>query len=313
VGLPGSYPSPEVLRLSPASLPVDGGILTLSGTSFGPGPCPDPGLPSGVLLLVTLPPDLSVPLVFAPRTRAWAPASALVKVEVPCEVVEWSDTTITCRAPPALDATAGLRVVAGGQNASVADPVQYQAPAVSRVTPHGPVWTPGGSLVTVEGTGFPLPPWPVAVLVGDALCVVEQGSRAATSLDCVVPRGVGTVPVVVFSPLQQGNTTVQLTYAPPIISAIHTPGERPIAGGFVVEVLGQVGWESCDLISCEERVVLYAPPCAAWAAGGLLAHRHLRGVMHAPTAPPPPVFTELLSWRHHSDHRWIVLYWRGCV
>jgi hypothetical protein len=96
--------------------------------------------------------------------------------------------------------------------------------------------------VTITGAGFPLPPWPIAVLVGDALCVTVNASRVSTtSLDCVVPRGVGTALVTVFTPLQGSNSTVTLTYAAPIIARVSTPDGRPIVGGFRVEVEGEVG------------------------------------------------------------------------
>jgi hypothetical protein len=239
VALPGGYPPPAILRVSPTEVPIEGGALTINGSSFGYGPCADPGRLSAVLLRLT--PAPVIPLTFNPGSRVWIPASALVPVDVNCTIVSWSDDGIVCRAPPGLDASVALRVVVGGQSVQATGPLRYGAPIVATVAAASPVSTAGGTLLTVSGAGFPLPPWPVAVLVGDAPCAVVTPSRVtSTSLTCVAPRGVGTVRVVVFTPLQGSNGTASLTYAPPAITNVSTPEGRPIAGGFTVQVAGAV-------------------------------------------------------------------------
>jgi hypothetical protein len=120
----------------------------------------------------------------------------------------------------------------------------YEPPVIVAVTAGpGGVGTRGGSVITVTGRGFPLPPWPVAVLVGAPAqeCVILDSSRTdSTSFQCVVPRGRGTVPLSLHTP-GQWVAGAPLVYAPPRISEVlPTDGDRPIEGGFRVTVVGAV-------------------------------------------------------------------------
>jgi hypothetical protein len=236
------YAAAVITQVTPGVLPVGGGTLVITGDNFGPGPCGAAARPSGVLLGVTQVPDVGVPLSFQPASRTWAPSSALVRADAECHAVQWSPTTITCTVPPGVDASVTLSVMVAGQAMQWPGVVGFEAPVVTGVTSLQPVGTPGGTAVTVLGAGFPLPPWPLAVLVGDAPCVVvNASSRVSTvSLTCVAPRGVGTQTVTVFSPLQSSNVTGRLTYAAPTISDVTTLSGRPIEGGFAVTVQGAV-------------------------------------------------------------------------
>jgi hypothetical protein len=190
-------------------------------------------------------------LTFSPGLHTWSPQSVLVLGLTPCHTLSWTPTSIQCTAPPALDPSATLVVIVGGQSTTLPDALAYQGPVVLTVTSLGPVGTPGGGVVTVTGSGFPPPPWPVAVLAGDAPCAVVNESRvSAGTLQCVAPRGVGVVQVGVYTPLQAPNATGSLTYAPPSILHVDTQGERPIVGGFVVEVQGQVGGATGRSMAC---------------------------------------------------------------
>jgi hypothetical protein len=242
VTLPGAYAAPLVTQLAPSVLSVDGGVVVLNGTNFGPGPCTDAWRRSAVLLRVTGVPLDASGLAFTAATRSWSPASALVATDAECGVRHWSPTGIVCLAPPGLDALVDVRVVVGGQSVAVPTQLSYAAPAVSQVAAAQAVNTTGGTVVTVTGTGLPPPPWPVAVLVGDAVCDVVPASRVGSeSVSCVVPRGVGTVAVSVHSPLQASNVTGTLAYARPVITALAGSVDRPIDGGFPVVVHGAVG------------------------------------------------------------------------
>jgi hypothetical protein len=241
------YAAPVIIQVIPGVLPVGGGTLVIAGDNFGPGPCGAAARgaaarPSGVLLGVTQVPDVGVTLSFQPATRTWAPSSALVRADVECHAVQWSPTTITCTVPPGVDASVAVTVIVAGQAMQWLGVVGFEAPVVTGVTSLQPVGTPGGTTVTVLGTGFPLPPWPLAVLVGDAPCVVVNASSRAstTSVACVAPRGVGTLTVTVHTPLQSSNVTGSLTYAAPTIADVTTLSGRPIEGGFAVTVQGAV-------------------------------------------------------------------------
>jgi hypothetical protein len=246
-----------VTRLTPDALPGEGGLLTIVGANFGTSPCSDSWRRSAVLLRLTAAPSPPSSLVFVAATRTWSPASALVASDVECSVEQWEPSTITCRAPPGVDASVAVQVVVGGQATAVGLPLGYVAPVVLAVAAAGPVGTQGGALVTVAGTGFPLHPWPVAVLLGGALCEVVNVSRASsTALSCVAPQGHGLAQVSVHSPLQYSNGTVALTYAPPTITEVSTPQGRPLSGGFPVLLRGSVrGFGGpCDALLCRPFV-----------------------------------------------------------
>lgn len=250
--LPGAYAAPSVARVTPDSLSVDGGLVTIVGANFGPGPCANPGRLSAVALRVT-PTDSISSATFHPATRTWSSVPGPQDAE--CVVVQWTPSAIVCRAPPGADRAVPLRITAAGQSTVVEGALGYDPPVVSAVTSAAGVGTAGGTAVAVTGSGFPLPPWPVVVLAGESPCAVVGGVRTTTAVMCVVPRGVGTVQVVVLTPVQSSNVTAPLTYAPPEIASVVTSAGRPIAGGFVVEVVGQVR-RGGDLARCFCTVVL---------------------------------------------------------
>jgi hypothetical protein len=241
VSMPGGYAPAVVTRMSPAVLPVEGGLVTVDGINFGASPCGDGWRRSMVLLRVTVPPSPTSSVTFSAATRTWGPASALTASEVECAVEQWEPSAVVCRAPPGLDASVAVRVVVGGQATTVGLPLGYAAPSVTAVAAAGPVGTPGGALVTVTGTGFPQPPWPVAVVMGGALCDVVNAPRAtSTALTCVAPRGLGLALLSVHSPLQSSNGTAAVAYAPPTIIDVSTPQGRALDGGFPIFVRGSV-------------------------------------------------------------------------
>jgi hypothetical protein len=236
--LPGGYQPPELFEVSPRFLPNEGGLLTILGVNFGSDACSDG---QRVLLHMTPAPNDSDSFTFDPITLTWSPVSALARRLIECTPLDWAPTRIVCQAPPGTDAGVGVQVFVGGQAAQLQPSIAYAAPVVTAVTETEPIRTAGGSLVTLGGTGFPVPPWPVAVLVGDAPCIVINSSRlSSTSLMCVVPQGAGRAEVIVASASQVSNVTATLTYAPPAIINVSTPLARAVSGGFPVEVFGRV-------------------------------------------------------------------------
>jgi hypothetical protein len=236
------YRAPSIVSVLPPVLPVAGGLISISGTDFGDGPCSNPTLPSTVALLLT-PPTTSATATFNPGTRQWDASPPLALALANCTLQSWTSSLIRCTVPPGLDPNVTLVVTAGGQARTVLGQLHMEAPALLGVVPDGVVSTAGGSIVEVQGSGFPLPPWPVAVLVGDTICEVLAASRMASdSLRCRAPRGFGRAGVAVFSPLQESpsNASASVVYSPPVITDVVTPSRRPIEGGFPVVVTGQV-------------------------------------------------------------------------
>jgi hypothetical protein len=227
--------------VTPETMPIEGGVITINGTGFGPQQCTDAALLSKVLLHVSAVPAPGTASTFDPRSGAWSLDPPLATLEVECAVQAWAQELILCRAPPGLDASAPLRVVVGNQSVVPSTRLRFAAPTVASVACNCSVGTSGGDVVTVVGTGFPLPPWPVAVLVGGTPCSIVDSSRTTTaSLACQTPPGVGTVEVSVNTPLQTASVVATLAYGPPSIVRVSTPLGRPIGGSFPVEVDGEV-------------------------------------------------------------------------
>ncbi len=153
----------------------------------------------------------------------------------------WNASAIACLAPPAYDLVTPLRLSVGGQEVLLPAALGYAPPVVTATARRsGAFPTAGGGVLALSGSGFPLPPWPVAVLVGSLPCVVDAGTRSTTELQCVLPRGAGAVIVVVRTPVGRGSEPVAIAYDPPGVSDVVTPAGRPIEGHFLVELRGTV-------------------------------------------------------------------------
>ncbi len=185
--------------------------------------------------------DPSGPLpVLNTTSGTWGPPGALVQVYVPCAVTSWAPTSITCTAPPGLDASVPLRITAGGQALVATQRTGYAPPVITAVVPQEALGTPGGGLVAVTGTDFPDIAWPMAVLVGGAQCGVV--TRNTSAITCRVPRGAGRALVVVSTPLQSSaaGSGLSVVYAAPEVEGVVTPVGRPVDGGFPVIARGRV-------------------------------------------------------------------------
>ncbi len=237
------YQAPTVAGVTPRVMPIGGGSITIFGADFGSGPCSSAPLRSAVTVLVTPVPGPGVSATFDAGTWVWSTFPPLATTPVNCSVLSWVHTAIQCMVPPSVDPNVTLVISVGGQVVTTRNALHMEAPVLSAVVPREAINTPGGAVVEVQGSGFPLPPWPVAVLVGGGLCDVEASSRTTTtSLRCRVPRGVGRVSVSLESPLQGSapNASNSLTYDKPAIISVSTPYGRPLEGNFSVAVEGRV-------------------------------------------------------------------------
>ncbi len=238
------YAAPTISVVVPLVLPIEGGQVTIVGTNFGPAPCAFAG-PSRVDFRVT---QLTGPASFNTSSGQWSPSDTLAVVRVRCNVTAWSPGSINCTAPPGLDSEVTVQVVVGGQAGESAAAVGFAAPTVLSFATAGRVGTAGGALLLITGSGFPDPPWPLVVAVGPHLCALVPGGRSHTAVNCTLPRGWGRQPIVVQTPLQASLQPMVLQYDGPMISSVATPGGRPIEGGFLIEVQGQVR-DHCALLS----------------------------------------------------------------
>jgi hypothetical protein len=241
------YAPPNVTAVSPGHLPIAGGVVTVTGSGFGPMPCALPGVRSLVEVRVTAAPLPGQTAEFSTARGGWVITPPLPLVDIMCNVLQWSPSSITCTVPPGLNAAAAVLVTVGGQLGATSGSVAFEAPVLfDVVTPAAPP-TVGGTLITVYGRGFPPLAWPLAVVVGGALCEVVEVARSDTRVTCHAPRGGGAQPVVVFTPLQSSNQSLSLTYAPPRLASLATPRGRPVEGGFPVVVTGEVGRRGCSV------------------------------------------------------------------
>lgn len=178
--------------------------------------------------------------VFNSTSGAWGPPGAVAQVYLPCAVTAWGPTSVTCTAPPGLDAAVAARLTAGGQAVVATQRTGYSPPVLAAAVPVQALGTPGGGLVVVTGTGFPATPWPVVVLVGGAECAVV--SRNDTAITCRAPRGAGRALVAVSTPLQSSAVVpgLSVVYAAPEVDDVAAPLGRSIDGGFPLVVRGRV-------------------------------------------------------------------------
>ena len=148
-----------------------------------------------------------------------------------------SSTSLTCTTTAHAAGAVTVTVTnADTQQGSKSTAFTYvDAPTVLSVSPNsGP--TPGGTSVTLTGTGFTGTP---SVTFGGAACTAVNRT-SATSLTCVTPaRPAGAVTVIVTNPdTQQGSKPTAYTYvaAPTVVSV--SPSGGPLAGGAAVTVAG---------------------------------------------------------------------------
>ena len=145
---------------------------------------------------------------------------------IPCRVVTWTSTAVTCDAPAGIDGSPAITVAIGGQS-TTATLLHFAPPTVSTVSPAVGVSTAGGSTVLVVGSDIPSPGmgFPVAVTIGTVVtqCDWLSGSAAVTTMRCRVPPGSGSVPVVVHTASQSSSGDSGLQYAVPSLSAISPP------------------------------------------------------------------------------------------
>jgi hypothetical protein len=249
--VPVGYAPPEVTAVSPTTLPITGSVVSITGLHFGSAACPQTDRRSDVWLQVTQAPAESSTTTFDVLAGHWTSSALQISAPmfVPCPVTVWRDTFIECVAPPGLDSTVVLRVTAGGQVNITTGLLGYIRPFVQSVVTPERARSVGGTVLTVTGTGFPAPPWPLAVVVGGALCdILPDGRSSATSITCRTPRGGGVAPVTVHTLLQASLATdvLPLVYASPVVTRVDPEEQaRPVEGGFVVSVYGDVRELTC--------------------------------------------------------------------
>jgi hypothetical protein len=258
------YGMPVIASISPSRLPTDGGEITIVGHNFGNEPCDDTRLRSEVTLMMVQPPTAT-----PSDALLWSSWSAfdviqrrfnrsLAMSSVPCQVLHWSPTRINCTVPAGIDGSVTVTVRAGGQNVSVAGLLGFHAPVlsaavtVSAADPStaldaSPV-TRGGSWIRVNGSDIPGPQWPMVIVVGTTPCDIIEALRTGTSAVCAVPAGAGSsVPLTMYSPVQQSANALQLSYAAPEVYAVETPSGVSVNGGFLLLVTGKVHFHTTVL------------------------------------------------------------------
>jgi hypothetical protein len=236
------YARPVVTAVAPSRVNVTGGPVTITGVDFGEADAAQLGVGSFVHVVSTPQPPSEAALSFNVTSRSWLFAVGGTPVPAPCRVTRWAPTAIECDLPPGVDPAPVLRVTVGGQVNATVGLMGYAGPVVTRVTPLGALGTPGGTVLAINGSGFPLAPWPLVVVVGDTVCGAVPNSRTVTGVQCYLPRGAGVAAVTVHTPVQASlpSDVPPLVYARPEITSVDTPQGRPIEGGFRVVVRGRV-------------------------------------------------------------------------
>jgi hypothetical protein len=235
------YLTHAVTSVEPTGVPMTGGNITIRGIGFGLGVCVHSLRASTVQVVVTRAPANASDLTFDPQAPVVPGAAALLRELLPCNVTSWTDTEVACMVPPGVDPAVGLEVGVGGRVNSTTGLFGFAAPVLyDAAFPGGAPPTVGGTVMSINGSGFPLLPWPVRVTVGGRVCAVVPDTRSDTRVDCVVPRGAGAVDVALYTALQPAANTVRVAYEGPLITSVTTPSGRPVDGLFPVLIRGQV-------------------------------------------------------------------------
>ncbi len=224
-GLPAAkftYDPPTLSSVAPNHGPAAGGtVLTITGTSFGPGTTVRVGgkpasnvtvNPAGTLVLATTP--------------AGAGAGQTVEVRV-------------------------------GTN-SVFDTFDYDAPAVASLdVTHGPA--AGGTTLTITGTGFAPAAADHLVFLGGNPATVVSANAAGTRLVVTTPAGAGADRAVFVIVGNRPSNTVLFSYDPPTVTGIST-GHGPAAGGTTLTIFGANFGPGGAAVTIGGRPAPLAPP-----------------------------------------------------
>lgn len=223
---------PQVFTVQPSLIHTSGGLVTLTGSSFGTLPCSWSNFYSVTLAGSAVQPAPA----FYLDSRQFA---YMYPVSVSCTVLTWSDSNITCTAPPSVDMLSSVVVSTGRQSAAIS--LTFETPNVTDVTLVSQTLpsTAGGDAIVVYGSGFGDATWPVAVVIGDQAATIQSHTNAV--IFATMPAGAGSsVPLRVHTPQRASNIVNTISYGPPRVSNISTPQGRPCSGQFDLIVHGEV-------------------------------------------------------------------------
>ena len=225
------FPAPQLVGASPNVFQTSGGMLTLTGASFGGSACAG----SGVSLLLTSTAAIQASYFQASSMQFVVPGTPSL---VACAILYWSDTNVNCSVPAGLDPVVNVRVFVSAAVSSLPQQISYGAPAVTSVLPVDYLFsTSAGEVLTIIGTGFGPSSFPIAVLIGPpgSQTMLEMLSHTDTSISArlLFSRGGANLPVTVMTPLQARTAAgITVSFYPPLLLSMTPPGGRPVTGNF---------------------------------------------------------------------------------
>lgn len=129
----------------------------------------------------------------------------------PVTTGSWTHGLITFPLPAGQGATNAIELTVGGQ--STATNYRYGAPSITGINPmSGP--PAGGNTVVIMGNNFGTTP---IVTIGSSVCTLQMNSH--TMIQCLVPPGSGTQPVVVTVAGQRSTSGTTYTYGSGAVDA----------------------------------------------------------------------------------------------
>lgn len=202
------------------------------------------------------------PITLAISGADFGPSPSASVGSTACAVIDASDSTLTCTAPPLAAGQYSVVVRnAGGASPAAQITVGVAPPAVSNVLP-GSFDTPGGVSIDITGSFLGAPG---TVTVGGAICPVIAWST--TSIRCTVPPGEGTQPVVVTTSLGLQSSPYAVSYRAPALFSL-MPTTLPFTGGMLT-ITGvnfgpaptvSVGSTACAIASASHTQIACAAP-----------------------------------------------------
>ena len=191
-----SYLAPTVSSVSPSTVSVTGGVITIGGANFG----------ASKFSISVLVGGINCPVLATPT----------------------SHSSVKCTMPPGYGADHAIVVTVDGQASSEKKYVSYASPSVSTISPSSTIPVSGGTL-TITGNNFFS--GKTTVFIGKKSCTgVSVSSK--TKLTCKVPAGAGadhTVTVIVGG--QSTTASALFSYKSPFVSSISPSSTIPVSGG----------------------------------------------------------------------------------
>ena len=160
---------------------------------------------------------------------------------VECEVKSVKSSEITCKTGPHASGTVDIVVSGNGVSATLSQKYTYDSGLEARITGLSPTKGPvyGGSVLTISGTGFPVEPSEVEVMLGGSTCRIVNAT--ATEIKCILPRNPPGEASVIVDTTKNGRASYsgpKMNYTYVLSVTDVSPKRGSLNGGTEITIIG---------------------------------------------------------------------------